>query len=212
MLLESLAKANLLEVSLSGVLQKLEENYRTNPKGYFALLFLESLIFLSLALYRKSELILRIYFPEPEEEVLEEDEPSESLPLDFRKDFSLTLPVERLLEEKVFLPRIDGVEIEEEGLALAQLIEPMLKILEREKSKRVFEVEIPDIDISFYLERVEGLILSWGKATFRSMLEHFERGIITVVYLFLAILFLAFEGKIRVFPLDDDLEILLYQA
>jgi len=210
--LESLAKANLLEVSLSGVLQKLEENYRTNPKGYFALLFLESLIFLSLALYRKSELILRIYFPEPEEEVLEEDEPSESLPLDFRKDFSLTLPVERLLEEKVFLPRIDGVEIEEEGLALAQLIEPMLKILEREKSKRVFEVEIPDIDISFYLERVEGLILSWGKATFRSMLEHFERGMLTVVYLFLSILFLAFEGKIRVFPLDDDLEILLYQA
>jgi hypothetical protein len=106
MLLESLAKANLLEVSLSKVLQKLEESYLTNPKGYFALLFLESLIFLSLALYRKSELILRIYFPQCEEEVQEEDEPSESLPLDFRKDFSLTLPVERLLEEKVFLPRL----------------------------------------------------------------------------------------------------------
>jgi hypothetical protein len=30
------------------------------------------------------------------------------------------------------------VEIEEEGLTLAQLIEPMLKILEREKIKRVF--------------------------------------------------------------------------
>jgi segregation and condensation protein A len=212
MLLESLAKANLLEVSLSNVLQKLEENYRTNPKGYFALLFLESLIFLSLALYRKSELILRIYFPQCEEEVQEEDEPSESLPLDFRKDFSLTLPVERLLEEKVFLPRIEGVEIEEEGLTLAQLIEPMLRILEREKSKRVFEVEISDKDISFYLERVEGLILRWGKATFKSMLEQFERGILTVVYLFLSILFLAFEGKIRVFPLDDDIEIILHQA
>lgn len=212
MLLESLAKANLLEVSLSKVLQKLEENYRTNPKGYFALLFLESLIFLSLALYRKSELILRIYFPQCEEEGQEEDEPLESLPLDFRKDFSLTLPVERLLEEKVFLPRIEGVEIEEEGLTLAQLIEPMLRILEREKSKRVFEVEIPDEDISFYLERVEGLILRWGKATFKSMLEHFERGILTVVYLFLSILFLAFEGKIRLFPLDDDIEIILHQA
>jgi len=210
MLLESLAKANLLEVSLSKVLQKLEENYLTNPKGYFTLLFLESLIFLSLALYRKSELILRIYFPQGEEEGQEEDEPSESLPLDFRKDFSLTLPMGRLLEEKVFLPRIEGVEIEEEGLTLAQLIEPMLKILAREKSKRIFEIEIPDIDISFYLERVEALILSWGKATFRSMLEQFERGILTVVYLFLAILFLAFEGKIRVFPLDDDLEILLH--
>jgi chromatin segregation and condensation protein Rec8/ScpA/Scc1 (kleisin family) len=212
MLLESLAKANLLEVSLSKVLQKLEENYLTNPKGYFTLLFLESLIFLSLALYRKSELILRIYFPQGEEEGQEEDKPSESLPLDFRKEFSLTLPMGRLLEEKVFLPRIEGVEIEEEGLTLAHLIEPMLKILEREKSKRVFEVEIPDIDISFYLERVEGLILSWGKATFRRMLEQFERGILTVVYLFLAILFLAFEGKIRVFPLDDDLEILLHQS
>jgi len=210
--LESLAKANLLEVSLSKVLKKLEENYLTNPKGYFALLFLESLIFLSLALYRKSELILRIYFPQWEEEGQEEEEPSERLPLDFRKDFSLTLPVERLFEEKVFLPRIEGVEIEEEGLTLAQLIEPMLRILEREKSKKVFEVEIPDEDISFYLERVEGLILKWGKASFKSMLEQFERGILTVVYLFLAILFLAFEGKIRVFPLDDDLEIFLHQA
>jgi hypothetical protein len=210
MLLESLAKANLLEVNLSKVLQKLEETYQTNPKGYFALRFLESLIFLSLALYRKSELILRIYFPQWEGQ--EEDKPSESLPLDFRRDFSLTLPVERLLEEKVFLPRIEGMEIEEEGLTLAQLIEPMLRILEREKSKRVFEVEIPDEDISFYLERVEGLILKWGQATFRSMLEHFERGILTVVYLFLSILFLAFEGKIRVFPLDDDIEILLHQA
>jgi chromatin segregation and condensation protein Rec8/ScpA/Scc1 (kleisin family) len=209
MLLESLAKANLLEVNLSKVLQKLEETYQTNPKGYFALRFLESLIFLSLALYRKSELILRIYFPQWEGQ--EEDKPSESLPLDFRRDFSLTLPVERLLEEKVFLPRIEGMEIEEEGLTLAQLIEPMLRILEREKSKRVFEVEIPDEDISFYLERVEGLILRWGKTTFRSMLEHFERGILTVVYLFLSILFLAFEGKIRVFPLDDDIEI-LHQA
>ena len=212
MLLESLAKANLLEVSLSKVLQKLEESYLTNPKGYFAFLFLESLIFLSLALYRKSELILRIYFPKRDEKGQEEDEPLESLPLDFRKEFSLTLPVERLLEEKVFLPRIEGVEIEEEELTLAQLIEPMLRILEREKSKRVFEVEVPDEDISFYLERVEGLILRWGKATFRSMLENFERDILTVVYLFLSILFLAFEGKIRVFPLDDDIEIILHQA
>jgi len=60
------------------------------------------LIFLSLALYRKSELILRIYFPQWEEEEQEEDKPSESLPLDFRRDFSLALPVKRLLEEKVF--------------------------------------------------------------------------------------------------------------
>jgi hypothetical protein len=89
------------------------------------------------------------------------------------------------------------MKIEEERLTLAQLIEPMLRILEREKSKRVFEVEVPDIDISFYLERVEGLILSWGKASFKSMLS---------------ILFLAFEGKIRVFPLDDDIEIILHQA
>jgi hypothetical protein len=63
------------------------------------------LIFLSLALYRKSELILRIYFPQWEEEEQEEDKPSESLPLDFRRDFSLTLPVERLLEEKVFFAK-----------------------------------------------------------------------------------------------------------
>jgi len=44
------------------------------------------------------------------------------------------------------------------------------------------------------------------------MLEQFERGILTVVYLFLAILFLAFGGKIRVFPLDNDIEVILYQA
>jgi len=92
------------------------------------------------------------------------------------------------------------VEIEEEGLTLAQLIELVLRILERKKSKRVFEVEISDEDISFYLERVEGLMLSWGKA------------ILTVVCLFLSILFLAFEGKIRVFPLDNDIEVILYQA
>jgi hypothetical protein len=58
------------------------------------------------------------------------------------------------------LPRIEGVEIEKEGLTLAQLIELMLRILEREKIKRVFEVEISDEDISLYLERVEGLTLS----------------------------------------------------
>ena len=52
------------------------------------------------------------------------------------------------------------MEIEEEGLTLAQLIELVLRILERKKSKRVFEVEISDEDISFYLERVEGLMLS----------------------------------------------------
>ncbi|MFZ8830764.1 MAG: hypothetical protein ACO2OY_01165 [Thermodesulfobacteriaceae bacterium] len=42
--------------------------------------------------------------------------------------------------------------------------------------------------------------MSWGKA------------ILTVVCLFLSILFLAFEGKIRVFPLDNDIEVILYQA
>ncbi len=210
--MESLAKVNLLEVSLSNFLQKLEENYRTNPKGYFALLFLESLIFFSLALYRKSELILRIYFSHQERAEQEEEVPSESLPLDFRKDFALTLPAERLLEEKVFLPRIEGIDLEEERLTLAQLIEPMLRILEKEKSKRVFDAEIPDEDISFYLERIEALLLKRGKATFKNVLEYFERNILTVVYLFLAILFLAFEGKIRVFPLDDDIEIILHQA
>ena len=211
MLLESIAKANLLEVCLSKVLQKLEENYRRSPKGYFALLFLESLIFLSLALYRKSELILRFYFPHPDEEV-QEEEHSGSLLLDFRRDLSFTLPVGRLLEEKVFLPKIQGIDVEEERLTLAQLIEPMLRIFEREKSKKVFDAEIPEEDISYYLERVEGLLLKRGKATFNQVLEYFERGILTVVYLFLAILFLAFEGKIRVFPLDEDIEIILHQA
>jgi len=211
MLFQSLTKANLLEVSLSNIIGSLEENYQTNLKPSFTPLFLESLILFSLVLYRKSELILKTYFHLKDErfDVEEPQLTDDVLPFDFKECIGLALPVDRLLEDKIFLPRIEGLKFEEERLTVAHLIKPLLKMLEKESYRLDFEVEAPKEDISFYLERVENFLVERGKTTFSEILELFEMGILTVVYLFLSILFLAFEGKIRVFPLEDDLEIIV---
>ncbi len=201
-------QANLLSLHLSTLLENLIKDYQAQFPSIANLIFLETLILISQVLYRKSQLILKtyFYFEEEEEKITEEfwdrdKEDQLSLPLS-----CLSLPMDRILGERVFLPKVDGITFSPERKDFGILLEVLINLMIQKKANlHVLEVSSPGIG-SFLTKTVELLRIA-KRITFSELLENFSLSRLTLVYLFLTLLFLAFEGKVYLFPQEKDLTI-----
>ncbi len=151
--------------------------------------FLEALIKISELLYLKSRMLLKRKneIEEVEEKVILEDVRVSGI-----EEF---LRSRKLLWEDVFLPDINS-EFENEVRGskgdITWLLGVLIRVLEREGVK---EEVLPDVErenIEHYIEEVRKRVFKEGGCNFYELIR--GREILDVIYLFLAFLFLCFEG------------------
>jgi segregation and condensation protein A len=192
-------RENLLNLSLSQFSSQLLSICK-EISFLFGDLFLEFLLKLSYALYIKSQLLLNL----SEEEVLSQEEEEnlleswgEAKARTF-KYFS-SLLTERILEERVFLPKVNGFEnmvALKEGGDINHLIEVLLNYLERIKRQPSIKFEFSERNIEDYLEDFRQFLYKERFFTWEEFLE--KRGVsslLEMVFYFLSLLFLVLYGE-----------------
>mgnify|MGYP001626203799 CR=1 FL=1 len=192
-------RENLLNLSLSQFSSQLLSICK-EISFLFGDLFLEFLLKLSYALYIKSQLLLNL----SEEEVLSQEEEEnlleswgEAKARTF-KYFS-SLLTERILEERVFLPKVNGFEnmvALKEGGDINHLIEVLLNYLERIKRQPSIKFEFSERNIEDYLEDFRQFLYKERFFTWEEFLA--KKGItslLEIVFYFLSLLFLVFYGE-----------------
>lgn len=201
---EELSTFQLSQVSLQILLFVRENPLPLNE------LFLEFLIRLSYALYIKSQLLLNLPLNEEEEEITEPAFPEK------RRVFALyqVLPLNRALEEEVFLPRINGFteiqSIEERG-DLSLLLSALLKVLEKAKAEPELYLEFEKRSLDEYLEDLRDFLhyqrlISWKEFIQKKEIQ--EK--LDLIYYFLALLFLVFYGEAGIYQKEsEDFQIFL---
>jgi chromatin segregation and condensation protein Rec8/ScpA/Scc1 (kleisin family) len=167
----------------------------------FSELFLELLIKISRILYLKSQFVLSRHLGQPEE--IEESSEENPMP----DPLCIGLPLDKALWEKIFLPvpsrevfeRVaeNGMTMESQG-DLTELLKSILRILEGERMVKEVAERIPEKSIEDYIERVREILDKKGVFTFEELTSKIDfscpEGLIHLVYYFLAVLFLCFQG------------------
>ncbi len=160
---------------------------------------LELLMRISRMLYLKTQFILSSLSQKEEEEEEDWVEPQRISPV------ATYLPTERLLWEKVFLPEpsykfleeLGDIEIGNKG-DLMQLLKALLRVLETEKTLQEVIERGPQNSIEDYIEKIQELLNTRGSFTFEEVISELDfscrEALIEVVYYFLAVLFLCFQG------------------
>lgn len=196
-------RESLLNISLSQLSSQLLFLFR-NSSIVLGDLFLEFLLKLSYALYLKSKLLLNL----SEEEELtsqEEGEILENFREDFREDrrrfyqYFIGLLTERMLEDRVFLPKVNGFEnllsYEERG-DINLLIGTILNYLERVKKEPSIKLEFVEKNIEDYLEDLRQFLYKERLFTWDEFLEKREiSSLLEIVFYFLSLLFLVYYGE-----------------
>lgn len=194
---EELTTFQLSQVSLQILLFVRENPHPLNE------LFLEFLIKLSYALYIKSKLLLDLPFQE------EEEDPASTLP-EKKRIFALyqALPLERVLEEGVFLPRVNGfadVKKSEERGDLNLLLSALLRVLERTKGEPILQLDLAKRSLEEYIEDLKGYLYHQRLITWEDFLR--KKGVlekIDLIYYFLALLFLVFYGEAGIYQEENE--------
>lgn len=186
-------REDLLSISLYTLIERVKSFLTLEPKIYFSELFLEFLSKLSYGLYIKSNLLLNLPPPIVEEEVTGKDYLRE-------RAFFLyqALPLERLLNDKIFLPKVNGVTVpdRQEGKGdPSQLIKALLDLLEKVKQEPFLTLNLDTPSIEEYLERLKGFLEGHPVTTWEELIKVLNlTNLLEKVYLFLSLLFLVFEG------------------
>ncbi len=174
-------------------------------EGYIALseVILEFLIKLSYALYFKSCWLLK---EPPQENTLDfKEEPLTERGIPFL--YYQALPLERTLEEGVFLPKIENFysnfPLEERG-EVSLLIKALIGLLEKFNQKITLNLEIRRKSIEEYLEEWREILSLKKIITWKEFLE--LKGPLSkeeVVYFFLTLLFLVFDGEASLYQKEE---------
>jgi len=192
-------RETLLNFSLSQFSYQLLSICKENS-FLFGDLFLEFLLKLSHALYIKSKLLLNL----SEEEVLNQEEEENSLEnLGEAKvrtfKYFHSLLIERILEEKVFLPKVNGLEnmvaFKDSG-DINHLIKIFLNYLEKTKRQPSIKIKFSEKNIEDYLEDLRQFLYKERFFTWEEFLA--KKGItslLEIVFYFLSLLFLVFYGE-----------------
>lgn len=186
-------REDLLSISLYTLIERVKSFLTLEPKIYFSELFLEILSKLSYGLYIKSNLLLNLPPPIVEEEITGKDYLRE-------RAFFLyqAIPLERLLNDKIFLPKVNGVTVpdRQEGKGdPSQLIKAILDLLERIKQEPTLTLNLDTPSIEEYLERLKSFLKVHPVTTWEELSKIFNfTDLLEKVYFFLALLFLVFEG------------------
>jgi len=207
-------REELLNLSLSEITYKLLTYFEGDlKKKEFQVgdLFLEILVRLSQALLIKSRILLNSYEnPFEEAKTLDGDEEDRVLEAEERDlfkrglfGFYRALPLERALEEGVFLAKINGFEsffsFEERGNP-GILIKALINLLERKKREKVLNIEFSEKNIEDYIKDLKEYIFQARTFTWEDFLR--EKGIkslLELVFYFLSLLFLVFSGACGVY-------------
>ena len=188
-----------------------------SDKGFLSEIALELLMKVSKILHLKSQLVLSSFFRESEET---EDFPTEHSLIE---PLSVELPMNRLLWEKVFLPKLsyeiferfaNEVEAVERG-DLTDLLRAMLRVLESEKMVEEVARRLPEYSVEDYIERVKEFLQKKGAFTFEELVCEIDfsssKGLTQLIYYFLAVLFLCFQGMCSVVQQREFGEIQIFK-
>lgn len=183
----------LLSLSFYMFFQELRNLITANPRIKFSDLVFEILLRLTQGLYLKSSLLLN---PNAPKEELEE---SHEMPLSQRQFYLYDcLPLDRVLGEWVFVTKVfldDLLESPPSRGDLTKITRAILEVLERLRAEPRMVLELNQQSISKVAEELKEFILEKKATTWREMIkerELFSRE--SLVFAFLAILFLVFEG------------------
>lgn len=186
-------KEELLSISIYLFLVELKNLLVANPKLTFSDLFFELIIRLAQGLYIKSLILLNPSAPEEETEEISTRVVSE-------RQFYLYnyLPFDRVLEDKVFIPKVSLEELVEnysDGGDLSKIISAFIEVLERVRAEPQLVLELNRQSIDKIAEELRETIahrksLTWSELTEERALKSRE----AIVFAFLALLFLVFEG------------------
>ncbi|MEZ0343352.1 MAG: hypothetical protein ABWJ99_00890 [Caldimicrobium sp.] len=189
-------RESLLNLSLSQLSSQLLSLFR-DPSFILGDLFLEFLMRLSYALYLKSKLLLNY----SEEEDQPEENFFEPLDEDKKREFLYLwgLSFDRVLEERVFLPKVDGFEnrlFHKERGDVNLLIGIFLNYLERLKNEPVIKLEFSEKNIEDYLKELRDFIYKERFFTWEEFLERKgDLSLLEIIFYFLGLLFLVFYGE-----------------
>ncbi len=195
-------RETLLNLPLSQLSSQLLTLFR-DPGFSLGDLFLEFLMRLSYALYLKSKLLLN-FSEEVDQSEKEEEAPLEAFEEKPKRDFLYLwgLSLERVLEERVFLPRVDGFESsfspDEKG-DINILIGIFLRYLEKLKQEPAIKIVVSERNIEDYLEDLREFVYKERLFTWEEFLRKKQVGsLLEIIFYFLSLLFLVFYGECRV--------------
>lgn len=186
-------KEELLSISFYVFLIELRNLITSNPRLKFSDLVFELLIRIAQGIYSKSLILLSPSTPDDERgEIAEKSLPERQF------HFCDCLPLDRILEERVFVSRISvedlGESVSERG-DLTKIISAIISVLERMRAEPRFILELSRESISKIAEELREVISERKSITWRELTE--EKGLFSreaMVFAFLALLFLVFEG------------------
>ncbi|MCS7199715.1 MAG: hypothetical protein RMI63_02710 [Caldimicrobium sp.] len=200
-------REDLIKISLAPVAERFLYFLSIEQRLFLNELFLQLLSKLSYAVYLKSAILLNNSL---EREEYEEDEkPRERI-------FSLyeKLPLGRILDERVFLPKLEGSKelntFSNRG-DLTKLISAFLNYLERRVRENPQAIELHQPSIEEYINRLKDLLYKRRITTWSAILLNFQvKNLQELIWFFLAVLYLAFEGVCGVYQVDgEDFQVFL---
>ncbi|MFN3504741.1 MAG: hypothetical protein ACK4Y7_00840 [Caldimicrobium sp.] len=193
-------RETLKEISLSQWTFIFLQQLKQEKEGLNEVLF-EFIIGISYALYLKSKMLLEVPQEEQERDNFFEIDSSEE---ERKKLFYYHLIfTEKILGEKVFLPRIneefDRYWEAEKG-DINELITAIFSFLEREKKVKSLTIKFEEKNIDEYLQEMRTVLKEKKVFTWKEFLE--ERKVLDLkekVYFFLSLLFLVFYGECGIY-------------
>ncbi|MFN3567578.1 MAG: hypothetical protein ACK4UR_01555 [Caldimicrobium sp.] len=196
---ETLREISLSQFTFSFLQQLKQENEKLNE------VLLELILKISYAVYIKSKLLLEFSLKEPERE---NDLEIYSL-IEEKKQlyYYQLLFTERILGEKIFIPRIciddNENEIFEEG-DINELISAIFLLLEREKKEKSFFLKLEEKNIEAYLEEMRCVLKDKKVFFWKEFLKEKKNlDLKEKIYYFLSLLFLVFGGECGIYQ-DEE--------
>ncbi|MCS7150621.1 MAG: hypothetical protein RMI93_07800 [Caldimicrobium sp.] len=193
---------NLLDFSLAQVAEKLKYSLHLEPKLFLNDLYLELLKKLSYAIYVKSACILDTPF-DREEEQEDEAKTRERLFTYFEN-----IPLGRILNEQVFVPQLEGAigsQFQPGSGDLSLLISTFIDLLDRQVADRSITLELTQPSIEEYISKLQDFLEKKRVIKWEEILTHFElKDLQDVVFFFLAVLFMVFEGLCGVYQGEEE--------
>lgn len=187
-------REELLSINLYLFLLELRNLIGANPRLTFSDLVFEILLRLAQGLYMKSLLLLNptAKGEEVEEGILEK--------LVSERQFHLfdRLPLDRVLEDKVFVAKVQMDDLSgspSERGDLSKIISAIIEVFERLRSEPQLVLELNQESIDRVAEDLREVLLKRRVLTWRELIEEKEyHSKEALVFAFLALLFLVFEG------------------
>lgn len=195
-------RENLLDFNLTQVAERLRYSLHLEPKLFHNELYLELLKKLSYAIYVKSACILDTPFDK--EEVQEDEVKTRERLFTYFEN----IPLGRILNEQVFVPQLEGVigfQLQPGSGDLSLLISAFIDLLERQVANRSITLQLTQPSIEEYISKLRDFLERKRVIRWEEIITHFEvKDVQDVVFFFLAVLFMVFEGLCGVYQGEEE--------